>query len=285
MRFRRALLWVYFGVLTFALGTALFRPVAFQKSNTILATSELPALVSAEPFDVVPVLAAVPYTTDAVWTVLPEAKYRETIEEGRGNCSQKTFGLAWRLDRDGQGFQIVHLLPLDSFLVGGGHSLLRTRVAWEDGAAVGLVDLLRGALPLTAERLVDVSDLASGPVEDFRFEQINPAGHDSSGYFGAFLDGAVVGVISGEEVGRYFRFVESVYVPLGHARLEKIVYDGLALAFGAYPTIRVPEAERLFAGHRLERGWYRGALWMLRLAPFVLAIGAIDLLRRHRRSG
>ena len=281
---RRKWLLAYLGLVGLALTTAALRPVAFQKINSIRAGSP-PPLAAGEALDVAAVVGAIPYREGAAWSVLPAEKYRMTIERGLGNCSQKTFGLAWRLDREAKPFQVVHMLPIDSFLRGGGHTVLRARIDWRDPEAIAIVDLRAGALPLSGDRPIDVADLAAGPIESFGFAQLNPGGEDSSRYYGPPLEQAVVGVIPGEEVSRYFRFLESVYVPLGSARLEKLGYDGLAMLLGFFPTIHVDDTARLLEGRALETAWSRGALWILRSALVIVPLFVLlELFARRARA-
>ena len=92
--------------------------------------------------------------------------------------------------------------------------------------------------------------------------------------------------IPASEVARYFRFLETVYLPLGSERLEKHLYDGLALMLGFYPTIYVPEYARLVEGREVEWLTYRSALWVLRSAlvglPLLMLAALLGL--RGRRS-
>ncbi len=89
-----------------------------------------------------------------------------------------------------------------------------------------------------------------------------------------------------DEIARYFRFLETIYVPLGSERLEKHFYDGLALMLGFYPSIYVPDFERLVEGREVEWLSYRSALWVLRSAMLGLPLLTLAALLglRGRRS-
>jgi hypothetical protein len=278
-------LLVYLGALALALVPVLLNPVALQKSNTVRAVHTLPELGNGAALDVTKTVGAIPYQSGEAALVLPSEKYRRTMEEGFGNCSQKAFGLAWRLDREGRAFQVVHLLPLRSFLNGRGHTVLRARVDWRGREQTALVDLRQGALPMSGDRLLDVADLTVGPVESFHFASLNPGGDDSDLYYDKFLDRAVIGVISGPEVSRYFAFIDAVYWPLGNARVDKFVYDGLALALGYYPTIQVVDPDYLFTDRVALRTAYQAILWLFRSTVVVFpAFFIIELLARRKRS-
>ena len=96
----------------------------------------------------------------------------------------------------------------------------------------------------------------------------------------------VIGYIPGEDVSRYFRFLETAYVSLGSGRLEKYVFDGLALLLGYYPEIGVLEYERLTEGRGLQIAWHRSSAWVLRSAfavlPLLLVVELAARLRRAR---
>jgi hypothetical protein len=259
-----------------ALALAAARPVAFQKSNALAPAARIEPLRGGSHLDLDVRLASIPYqrSEEAVLSVDPRTRYRETILAGRGNCSNLAFGLAYELERFGIDYQIVHLLPSD-FLSGRGHTVLRTRYELDGREHTGVVDLLEGGVPTSGGRALDVNDLRRAPIASFAIRSLNERRDTQSPYYGAFLSGAHLGFIPSREVHDYFRFVESLYVPLGSRRTEKMVYDGLAVVAGVYPRIYVPEFAELVAGKRLELGAHVAACWILRFAflaaPIVFA--------------
>jgi hypothetical protein len=128
---------------------------------------------------------------------------------------------------------------------------------------LGLVDPVAGGVPLTGERSLDIAALDSGPVDDFRFRFLNEAGRDPSWYYQEHLEYAVVGYVPRQEVGRYYRFLEKILVPLGHEKLEKYVYDGLALLLGFLPRVFVPRYDELMAHYAGAAELHQTALWTL----------------------
>lgn len=263
---RTGVFCAYCGLLVFALALAAARPVAFQKLNSMVRVTEVePLSADGEFLDFQTVLEKIPYgDASQVWSISPRERYRETILEGGGNCSNLAFGLAYLLDQRGVDFQIIHLMPRDNFLDGAGHTILRTRLRYRGMEQPAIVDVLAGGLPMTAGRPIDVDQLG-GPVRDFALASFNDRKPERSPYYGRFLEDSSVGVISGREVAAYYRFLETVYVPLGNQRLEKYVYDGLALLAGRYPEIHVPvtSADPL-EGRQLEVRAHQGSLWILR---------------------
>jgi hypothetical protein len=262
---------IYPALVALSLAAATSRPVAFQKVNAIADAEGIEPVRSEASLDVAARLAAIPYRAgdEAVWAVEPRARYRETILEGRGNCSNLAFGLAYELDWRGLDYQLIHLMPHD-FLAGSGHTVVRTRYRYREVERVGVVDLLEGGLPASAGRPLDVDDLARGAVPSFSIVALHAKQDARSDYYGAFLDEVRLGYITARDIHAYFDFIDAVYVPLGSPRLEKYVFDGLAVLAGAYPRIHVPDAAGLFAGNRLERAVLVAACWVLRSAVFLI---------------
>jgi hypothetical protein len=180
------------------------RPHAFQKLNTVVSAEGFEALLSpAEPVDIAGIIASTPVKAGAAVAVDPAEKYRLTIEEGMGNCSERSFGLAWKLRQTNVDLQIVHLLPTELFVEGHGHSMLR--IPYADGATtrIGLVDLLEGGLPMGGGEPLDIEDLTHGSIDDFSVRSLSGLHDDQSPYYGEFLDGVMVGFVPAREVDRY----------------------------------------------------------------------------------
>jgi len=221
-----------------SLGLAVSDPIAFQKLNTIVPADGFEALQLPDtPVGVVDIIEKAPIRRGPVATVDPAKKYRLTILEGAGNCSERAFGLAWKLRQSEVDLQIVHLLPQRGFVLGIGHSVIRIPYEDRGHTRVGLVDLLEGGLPTSNGEPLDIEDLTRGSISDFEIRPLTRLQDKESPYYGDFLDNVSIGYIPAREIDHYFHFIERVYVPLGNDRLEKILYDGLALIAGALPNI------------------------------------------------
>jgi hypothetical protein len=282
--------WFYTGyaiMITAALLAAAWRPFAFQKTSALSPATSFETLAQTPrtaALDVAALIGAIPYQPDtSVNTVLPKEKYRRTIVEGKGSCSQQSFGLAYELDRRGVDFQIIPILRVGDFLSGGGHMVLRTRYRYGDHEHVGVVDLIEGGLPRSAERFLDVADLREGAIPAFSLLSLSAQKDAESSIYGGFLDDTVVTYIPSNEAAEYFRFLEAVYVPLGNERLEKFFYDGLAVVLGFYPTIRAPQYDRLFRDHAAERAVYIAVLWIFRSAIVIVPLIVLFELFRWRQ--
>ena len=273
---------IYVVLVMASVAIAAHRPLLFQKLNTLAPADGFPELSrTGEPLDVAAVVGSIPLKRAVAWTVHPSERYRRTILEGRGNCSQLAFGLAYQLERTGTDYQIVHLMKVGGLANGAGHTVVRTRYRLDGSERLGLVDLVGGGVPEVGGHALDVAALDKGPVDGLRFRFVNEAGRDPSRYYREHLADAVVGYVPREEVRRYYRFLETIFVPLGHEKLEKYVYDGLALLSGFLPRIYVPRYDQLMAQYAGVAALHPAALWTLRSVPVVVLIWVGSKAVRH----
>jgi hypothetical protein len=266
-------------LLLIAIGIAVWNPLAFQRANIARPAAEaaIPDLAVSPPFDADKIIGAIPYRGGEVWSVQPSAKYEATILGGSGNCATKTFGLAYHLGETGIDYQIIDLVHPETFLTGYGHTLMRVDYLHNGEQRLGLIDLLEGGVPFDGERYFDVADLVDGAIPNSRIDPLNERKDDHARYFGEFLDGVVLAYRPAAEVNRYHDFLSSVYVPFGHEKLEKYLYDGVALLFGVLPSLHVTDYDRLLETTASQIYPRRIALWTLRSAfimlPLFLLIG------------
>ncbi|MGH0032248.1 MAG: hypothetical protein ACQGVC_20850 [Myxococcota bacterium] len=251
-------------------------PVALQKANAIVDLGRgAPDIAGAASLDVERIVGGIPFDGNEgkvmVWEIDPDEKYRKTIVEGGGNCSNLVFGLARFLQQSDIDFQIVHMMRPADFLLGRGHTLVRTRYMYAGREWVGLVDVLAGGLPTKGDRPLDVADL-TGPIADIDFVVWNGRPGLSEAFFRELPEDVVIGWIPRHEVERYFSFLEWVVVPLPSARLEKYVYDGLALLLGVFPRIYVTDAAPLRDAGGLQWEFFRAALLCFRSAVVVIPL-------------
>lgn len=287
---RRSRIYLACGLIVcLSLGLAILRPYGFQKLNTIVPADGFePLRRPSVPVDIAGIIGRAPFRPGAAVSADPARKYRLTVEEGTGNCSERAFGLAWKLRQSEIDLQIVHLLPRSDFVQGRGHSVIR--IPYEDGGAtrVGLVDLLEGGLPSSGGQPLDIEDLTHGSIADFEIRSLTRLQDSESPYYEDSLDNVSIGYIPAREIDRYFDFIEWIYVPLGNDRLEKIFYDGLALIVGVLPKVYVPDHENLVRAHRVEMWLQNAALWVQRLMflglPVVLVVEAGIWFRTARGS-
>ncbi len=283
---------IYILFLIIALIAAVLKPVGLQKCNAVIPeTSDdhqfIPATITA--LDVKKVFSSIPYKpaheVKMVYSVMPAEKYRKTILEGDGNCSNQVFGLAYFLIKNKIDYQIIHIMPCDSFLKGEGHTVINTLFRFDGKDHIGIVDVLEKGIPGTEGRILTRKDLMQGAIHKFSLVPLNNNEDNKSPYYGNVLNNAVVGYIQADEVARYFSFIESVYLPLGSEKAEKYIYDGLSILLGCYPHIFVSKSDykRLFLNHGKERFFFICALWLFRSAVIALPM-LIIVKAKHNRT-
>ena len=118
-------LLVVTGAVAFFLST---QPIAYQKSMALVTTPARESDWSRGPtLDLPGFIRAIPFRgSERVNLVRPSQLYKACIQEGAGNCANKSRGLSWFLTNEGIPFQRLDLLPIDGFLEGKGHTLIRT---------------------------------------------------------------------------------------------------------------------------------------------------------------
>jgi len=246
-------------------------PVAFQKSISIQPIDvDEPTLETkgGSSVDIRALVESIPYKKpQMVYEVEPQQKYRKTIVEGYGNCSNLSFGLGYYLSQMDHQYQIVHLLPPSRFLDGEGHTVVHTSYELDGKVHLGIVDVLEGGLPKSGGTLIGLRDLRQGNLDNVSILTLNSR-HDSlSPFYGELLDTSVIGVTTSEEVEEYFDFLESVYRPIGNARIEKYIYDGISLFLGKYPNtyVGINDYDTLFKDNKDTRFLSICFLWFSRL--------------------
>jgi hypothetical protein len=267
----------------------LINPLAFVKSVTIVEQATAPEILQTDHLlDVASFIGAIPYLYDweTIYNVYPASKFDQTIIKGNGNCSNLVFGTAYELDRTGIDYEIIHLLPRTTVLNGEGHVVLRVPYRFQGAQRIGIIDVQAAGLPQSQGRFVDRKDLETGPLPEYTLLLLNPGrDHSNSNYYTDFLETAHVGSMPAKEVRRYFRFIESVYVPLGNVELEKYLFDGLAILLGVYPSIYVTSLSSLFEDVHLQRDFFLFALLMMRSLPIFILLFVLSKIMLSRRSG
>jgi hypothetical protein len=262
-------------VLVTSLGLAARSQIAF-KTITALTDEPLPAFAAGDAVDIASIVRAIPDrgvegTNDTVYAAHPAMRYQRSVVEGFGNCSNLVKGLSWGLLRDGHEFEIVFMLPIDRFLNGQGHTVLRANLALPEGPRVGLADVAAAAIPRVGARPLDIGDFA-GAIPAVYLDPLRPESEDWTGFYTPeFLGDAVIGRTSSAETARWFRLLDATYIDLGLSdKLEKILYSGIGSVLGVQPPIHVDDLAVLRSRHPYQFAEMEAALWGMRVAPLVL---------------
>lgn len=220
-------------------------PIAFQKSMSLSDAPIIdPDWTTAHAIDARKVIGSIPYHgSEALSDVLPRKLYERTILEGYGNCANKTRGLSYFLLEEGIPFERVDLIPADGFMQGRGHTLVRTKYVLDGVTRVGMIDILEGGVPALDRVPIDLPQLRESIPYTLKLLPLNVLVDDHSDYYGSFLETANIGVVDHREIARYFRFVETIYVSLNDARLERFICNASAVVLGIFPQLHVSPTE------------------------------------------
>jgi hypothetical protein len=262
-------------------------PLAFQKSATIEVAE--PALMSLHTrggrFDVASLMERIRYKRgEMVYAVRPSDKHASTILGGVGNCSNFSFGLAYELRQTDHDYQIVHLLSPESIVDGDAHTVINTTFQLHGQTYNALIDLAMGGVPYSHDQPLTLDNLRAGELPT-AIVRPNARRKSNVARYASLRD---IAVLTSADVNRYFDFIEAIYVPLGHEKLEKIVFDALAVTFGFYPKQYVT-AESYTSLFRNNRGVLAAALtllWSMRVLLALLALCLVTwlVLLGRRRS-
>jgi len=240
----------YVSLLIFFLSMTFFAvtsPVALQKILSLKVIDKSLPIYSdyfyqSELEEISELIKNIPYKNDAAtssWFVHPREKYKDTIMEGNGNCSNLAFGAMYKLIADKKRAVIIHLLQTDlGFLNGAGHTAIQIDI----GEKEIIVDVLEGGLPLQNEKLINALKFELNDSDVFTHRVLSDYKDDKNFYFSKeYLSQIQFGVIPQKEIEEYFYFLELIYVPLGSTYFEKLFFDTVALFFGKYPNTYVSE--------------------------------------------
>ncbi len=247
----------------------LIQPNRFQKWNSLKPTKNFNTERFLDDKDVLNLpdfIEAIPYRSQPhyVYAVHPENRFNTTIAGGNGDCSNFSFAGAYHFIREGIDFELIHFLPPNSLFSGGGHVAVRVPYQLNNDTVVGILDIAGGGVPLLDGIGADYGD-AQKTEPNLEFIRVSDKApiYFKNYYTNEFLNSVYLGFTPASGVKRYFRFIENFYVPLGNDKLEKMVYDGLALFSGQYYDIYTDE--ELLSQFRVERYFFIGMLILLRL--------------------
>ena len=289
-----------FGIslLLFGYFVAISDPQALQKSYAI-RFADPPSSSSGDPsgeaaVDVPSLIRSIPYNDGGTfYEVRSQDRIEMALRAGLGNCSNRVFGLAAYLSSIGKPYEIIHIMPLGSFLRGSGHTVIQLRYSFQGDDREKIVDVDAGGILVSDSRMVDFSLLSEMVAREGNVvSSIQLSNHRGfrPELYTDMLRGSVLGRVTSDEVGAYFRFVDFAYVRLGSPELERLVYNGLALVFGYYPWIYVgPLAKaRVFAASGFRTNYILGRVFVL-ASRVLLALSVVFpsawLLKRSRSAG
>lgn len=288
---RKKIYFIYIITLLVLITIIALLPEAFQKCCTIrnIASKKILNITENKTLDVKQYIGAIPYTdkyniekSNMIYDVNPYEKYKATVLEGKGNCSNLVFGTAYYLNISKIDYQIIHILPHESFLNGGGHSVMRLPYLLDNRKVIGIVDVAGGGIPQYKGKALDIADFQKENISKFTIRSFSNIRNSTLPYNNYYLGSDMTfGYITSTEIKRYFEFVEKYekYIPDNSPKMKKYITDGVAVVLGYYPKIYVLDVKYLFKGHRVKQIFFIISLWVLRVSlliiPFIILLEVI----------
>lgn len=266
-----------FLILTSALYFVFTSPLAFQKSITILPTnnSAFNTPTSDKWLDIRETIQKIPpqKTEILVYEVDPLEKYRLTIKQGLGTCSNMSYGLSYYLSENQYPYQIIHLMKPDGFLNGKGHVVMNIPFTYNGENKFGILDIVERGLPTSGGEFIDINKLWKQRLAEVSITPLYQNQDLDSYYFSNFFSNSVIGVMNSDEIESYFGFLDRIYFPLGNKKLEKYFYDAASLVLGSYPKTYVSYADyqKLFGPNKIVKFSAYILIYSLRIIIFVFS--------------
>lgn len=256
-------------MLAVGLFLCLEHPVAFRNSIVIRVFPEgASTRLAADPegFDIAPLLKSINFWRSMEYDIDPEIRYRKTMLEGRGNCSNMALGFAYLLSVECRKYQILHLLYPSGFLEGNGHTVVNTAYRLNGRTQTGVIDIFEGGVAILEGRVLGLDDLRHGDLAKARILSLQRDGDTLTTTYMSRGERPEIGSISSVECERYFRWTKRIYFPMGSDKLEKYIYDAASLVLGFYPDVYVEAADfqTLFESHGKIRFLSIAFIWLVR---------------------
>jgi len=220
-------------------------------------------------------ISEIPYERGRFVDVLPSRRYEKSIENGRGDCSNLAYGAAYLFIRENIDFSILHLLRVPGFPSGEGHVSLEVALQLDGEPKSAILDLLEGGVLQNDDGYISSADLIEDTPQGIIIRPFHPKKDRRSAYYTyKNLARTVLGFTPKKEVARYFKFVDALYINLGHRSLERYLFDSTALLLGIFPNIYVnaEDLTRIDEFYSVDRILSIFLLWAVRIGVGVLSI-------------
>ena len=95
-------------------------------------------------------------------------------------------------------------------------------------------------IPLNNEKYLSIDNLKSITSQNLKQIKLNIVSDEFNQYFNKEIISKVeFGKSKQTDLEKYYRFIESIYIPLGNSKFEKIFYDSIAIFYGYFPNTYV----------------------------------------------
>jgi len=219
------------------------RPYSFYKVIAIRSVEDFNDLIQTDTLNndnfTINTISTLPQKRGTVYTHNREKRIK-LFQEGYGNCSNQAIAMGTILSDYNKRFQIVHLMPVDQFLEGGGHTVLQT--TYND--TLMIFDLLGRSILRKENHLINYKDLDSlakkSSTLPITFDIINPNRAKVESYYNPdSINNIVIGMVPDEEYKKFYSYTKYLYTPENDSRLSQVFFYSTAILFNKLPHIYI----------------------------------------------
>tara|TARA_R100001143_G_scaffold61852_1_gene63671 strand:+ start:356 stop:931 length:576 start_codon:yes stop_codon:yes gene_type:complete len=162
----------------------------------------------------------------------------------------------------------MYLLNVNNFLEGYGHTVIYMKFKFKNlGLNYGIIDIKEASIPTIKDVPVDINGILD-PSSIIEMYNINSLNRELANYYDqVVLNDIIIGTMDSVSIQKYFNFLNNIYFSLGNKKLEKFLYDSIAIILGYYPSLKVTESDynQLFSDKRVVLILAYSWLWSIRI--------------------
>jgi hypothetical protein len=223
------------------------RPYSFYKAIAIRSVDELNDLIVRDSINkdnfIISTINDLPNRNGTVFTHNKEKRIK-LFKDGYGNCSNQAVAMGAILNEYHKRFQVVHLMPINQFLEGGGHTILQT--TYND--TLMILDLLGRSILKKDNHLINYLDLDSlannSSNHPLTFEIINYKRSRIEGFYNPdSTKNVIIGIVPDDDYKQFYTFTKYLYTPEKESRITQAFFYSIAIMFNKLPHIYVQESD------------------------------------------
>jgi hypothetical protein len=223
------------------------RPYSFYKVIAIRTVKDFNGLIKTDTINsdlvTTKLISQLPEKRGTVYSHNKE-KRKQLFLKGFGNCSNQAVAMGTILSEQNKRFQVVHLMPVNEFLNGGGHTVLQT--TFRD--TLMIFDLLGRSILKKENHLINYKDLDSlankSSNQEIKFQILNTNRAKVESYYNPDSNNNfIIAIVPDEEYKKFYSFTNYLYTPEKETRLTQALFYSLTSLFNKLPHIYVQEKD------------------------------------------
>ena len=223
------------------------RPYSFYKVIAIRTVKDFNGIIKTDTINsdlvTTKLISQLPEKRGTVYSHNKE-KRKQLFLKGFGNCSNQAVAMGTILSEQNKRFQVVHLMPVNEFLNGGGHTVLQT--TFRD--TLMIFDLLGRSILKKENHLINYKDLDSlannSSNQEIKFQILNTNRAKVESYYNPDSNNNfIIAIVPDEEYKKFYSFTNYLYTPEKETRLTQALFYSLTSLFNKLPHIYVQEKD------------------------------------------